>query len=142
MNYWSQKSNTVISDSKIYFVQPCIYLTYYTYVRILNFKADMLSIIGYSFISGTKCRLLYLIWNLFRRECLMILRRYSIIFVTMRFRLYNGLWYIDVSTNSLRTFMHRNVGQCMHWCTHGVWPILCTFPSHDRLKVDIFQCKN
>ena len=27
-------------------------------------------------------------------------------------------------------------------CIHAVLPNLCTFPSHDGLKWDIFQCKN
>ena len=29
----------------------------------------------------------------------------------------------------------------MQWCTHGVWLNLWTFPTYDRLKVDIFQGK-
>ena len=65
-----------------------------------------------------------------------------IIIVIPRFRLYTWLWYADVPTNRLGTFMCRNGGQCMHWYAHGVWCNLCTFPAHDELRVDIFQCDN
>ena len=40
-------------------------------------------------------------------------------FIAREFRLYNGLWYADVSIISLSTSMGRNGGQWMHWCTHG-----------------------
>ena len=53
----------------------------------------------------------------------------------------DGLWYITGSIDSLRTLLCINGGQCIHWCTHRVWLKLWTFPSHDGLQVDIFQCK-
>ena len=48
----------------------------------------------------------------------------------------------DVSIKSKMTFLLRNGGQCMYWCTHGLWHKFWTIPSHGRLKVDIFKGKN
>ena len=63
-------------------------------------------------------------------------------YVVREIRLCSGLWNADESINSLRTILCKCGGQCMHWCTHGVWLNLCTFPSHDGHKVHICQCKN